>query len=134
MHRAHIHPHQCIELMFILTNASQHYAHAVISKCRTFITDDGSVRIKADGVSLIMGILLDANEQGHPILHSTSCHFKVGDISVKFKGGARYMRYNYCVFNHNVYVLQHDNGSQGFIPDFCLGGEILGESLFPAIR
>ena len=45
--------------------------------------------MKANGVSLAVSILLGATEKGQPSLLSTSCAFKAGDISVKFKGGAR---------------------------------------------
>lgn len=53
-------------------------------------SDDGSVRIKADGVSLRLGILVGADKVGQPSLEKQSCTFRAGHISVKFKGGARY--------------------------------------------
>ena len=52
-------------------------------------SDDGSVRMAAKGVSLVVGILIDASGNGQPALLSTSCQFRVGDITVKFNGGAR---------------------------------------------
>ena len=62
---------------------------ALVWCCRVW-SDDGSVRMKASAVSLAVSILLGATAEGQPSLVSTSCKFRAGDISVKFKGGARY--------------------------------------------
>ncbi len=53
-------------------------------------SDSGSVEIKAKGISIMVSVLLGADEAGQLSLVSTSCEFRVGDVSVKFKGGARY--------------------------------------------
>lgn len=58
--------------------------------CYRAASDDGSVQIKADGVSLRVSVRIGADSIGKPFLASHSCDFRTGHISVKFKGGARY--------------------------------------------
>ena len=54
--------------------------------------DDGSVDIKAKDISLSQRVSVRDDGSGRLAISSDSCSFRVGKVSVKFRGGARYLR------------------------------------------
>lgn len=46
-----------------------------------------SLEVSAEGVSVRVGLLVSANEQGHPHINATQCSFQMGNFDVNITGG-----------------------------------------------
>ena len=57
------------------------------------MSDHGSARVSASGVSLAVTVTLGADSAGHPTLKSGGCSFHIDHLDVHFDGGARYTLY-----------------------------------------
>lgn len=77
--------------------------------CRPKIKDDGTVDIKARGLSLIQSLSVKNDGRGRIELRSTACTFDVNKISVDFHGGARLVTGSSKHWIRSIYIIAFHN-------------------------